>query len=461
MSKHIVVIQKQLFVTVILLCVFSSCKKFLDQKPDKSVVVPSGITDLQALLDNSSRMNQQRTPAFSESSADEYFLPDATYLAFDEEIQSVYRWQRLPYNFQNDWSVAYEPVYTANFCLEQLEKIPVNVNNLQQWNNIKGSALFFRSYYFLCLSWTFSKAYHKDSASKHPGIVLRLNSDFNIPSVRATVQESYDRSINDAKESLFYLPDYPQHVMRPSKAAAYGLLARAYLSMGQYDSSFRYADLCLQLKNNLMDYNADADLNGSINAATPFKRFNKETIFYSEMSTLSTPTYVQRARIDTVLYASFHTDDLRQKAFFLSVPPYQQFKGSYTGNNNQFFTGLATDELYLIRAECAARRSDITAAMNDLNTLMQKRWSNTVPYPFITAINKDEALAKILAERKKELYMRGVRWSDIKRLNIEQANIILTLIIGGQTYTLLPNAGYYALPLPDDIIRLTGIAQNQ
>jgi len=56
--------------------------------------------------------------------------------------------------------------------------------------------------------------------------------------------------------------------------------------------------------------------------------------------------------------------------------------------------------------------------------------------------------------------MRGLRWMDIKRLNKENRNITIKRLIGGQEFTLSPNANYYALPLPNDIIQLTGMQQN-
>jgi starch-binding outer membrane protein, SusD/RagB family len=450
------------YLLLLLTCItLLSCKKFLDANPDTAVAVPSSLSHLQALLDHSARMNLARTPSFSELSSDDFFLLDDTYNAFTKEQQSAYTWSRLPYNIINDWSIAYQPVYTSNYCLDQLEKIPVSIATLENWNNVKGSALFFRSYYFLGLTWSHAKAYVHDSADKHLGIVLRMGSDFNVPSKRATVRETYQRILADTKEAIACLPDYGLNTMRPSKAAAYGLLARTYLSMRQYDSAFRYAHLCLQLKNSLIDYNADADLNGNVNAAIPFKRFNKETVFYTEMNGIGSVNSFTRARIDTMLYASYDNNDLRKKAFFRASAPYFLFKGSYTGNTNNYFTGITTAEILLTRAECYARLGNIAEAMNDLNTLMRKRWDNSVVYPLITAVNDTDAVNKILAERRKELYMRGMRWMDIKRLNRENRNIVLTRKIGTQVFTLLPNAGYYALPLPSDIIQITGIEQNQ
>jgi len=112
-----------------------------------------------------------------------------------------------------------------------------------------------------------------------------------------------------------------------------------------------------------------------------------------------------------------------------------------------------------MRAECFARAGNTAAALNDLNTLIQKRWKTGTFIPF-TAANPQQALNIILTERRKELIFRDLRWIDIKRLNKEGAAIIIKRIINGQTYQLEPNDNRYALPLPLDIINLTGIQQN-
>ncbi|MFC0774071.1 RagB/SusD family nutrient uptake outer membrane protein [Terrimonas alba] len=438
----------------------TSCKKYLDEKPDSKLAVPSTLSDLQALLDFSFRMNLKRTPTFGEASSDDYFLLDETYNNFDQEKQQIYTWSRNDYNFQNDWSIAYEPVYNSNFCLETIDNIPLTASNADQWNTIKGSALFFRSYYFLQLMWVYAKAFDETTANTDLGIVLRLNADFNIPSVRSSVKDCYERISNDAKQAALHLPDHPSHPFRPSKASAYGLLSRAYLSMRIYDSALLYADRCLQIKNTLMDFNADTDVDPDLSSSVPFKRFNKETIFYTEMNAtffINDPYY---AKVDTTLYNSYPEHDLRKTAYYKPNSGFRQFKGNYTGDEYFYFTGIATDEVWLIRAEAHARVGSINEAMNDLNTLLKTRWKNTEPYTPYTAASVPEALAIILSERRKELHGRGLRWMDIKRLNKEAANITLKRIINGQVYSLAPNASYYALPLPADIIQLTGIPQN-
>jgi len=313
----------------------------------------------------------------------------------------------------------------------------------------------------LNLSWIFSKAFDDGTANNDLGIALRLGSDFNVPSVRATVRQSYDRVILDTKTAIPLLPDYPQHVLRPSKAAAYGLLARAYLSMRKYDSAFKYSDLCIRLKNELMNYNVQGGDVIDITAPVTFKRYNAETIFFSQIN-LQTLAHPDLGKIDTVLYAMYDSNDLRKKAFFTPDPGsrYQKFKGNYTRAKDFFFTGIATDEMYLTRAECYARLNNKDSALADLNKLLRNRWQ-TGTFADITATDAQDALNKILVERRKELLMRGLRWIDIKRLNKEPGpGIFLNRVMHGQTYTLQPNAGYYALPLPTDIINLTAMPQN-
>jgi hypothetical protein len=451
------------FRTMAVLCIMVvaiSCRKYLDKKSDSSFSVPTGLYDLQAMLDGSIKMNQTETPSFGEASADDYFLDSATQQSLALETQHLYTWKRDPYNYGNDWNYVYSAIYTANYCLEMVDKIAPAPSTQAAWNNVRGSALFFRSYNLLNIMWVHAVSYDASSADKDLGVVLRTSSDFNEPSKRSTVRECYDQIIKDAYESIDYLPEIPITTLRPSKPAAYGLLARAYLSMREYDSAYKYADLSLQIKSDLMDYNNDEGIDWSVADNSPFKQFNKETIFYTEMNYAITMHYSDYSKVDTTLYTMYSPNDLRRNAFYWFPAVYPQYKGSYCGSYWIYFTGLATDEMYLIRAEGHARAGRITAAMEDLNALLIKRWNNTVAYVPLTASDANDAIQKVLDERRKELYMRGLRWMDIKRLNKEDRNIVLTRMLNGIQYQLQPNSSYYALPLPADIIKLAGIPQN-
>ncbi len=433
----------------------------MDKKSNSSLVTPSTLSDLQAILDDASTMNLERTPSYDESTSDEFFLTTDEFNSLNEADSKTYTWQYFPYQFGNDWSSSYQPIYNANLVLDLVKNIPQTTMNNDAWNNVKGAALFYRSYYFLGLLWDYAKAYDSTTADKDLGIVIRQTSDFNVKSTRATNRQCYQQVIADAKASIALLPAYPQHVLRPSKAAAYGLLARCYLSMRNYPEALLYADSSLQLNHQLVDYNGDADINGSIAANVPFRQFNKETVFYSELNTYQYICFTSLiGSIDTTLYASYNANDLRLKAFYkTNGNGYHSYKGVYTGSIYDIFSGIATDEMYLTRAECYIRNGQVQAGLNDLNSLLIKRYKTGTFIP-VTASTQVDALNIILQERQKELVMRGLRWMDIKRLNKEGHDIILKRIENGQTYTLLPNANFYALPLPEDIVQQTGMPQN-
>jgi len=438
---------------------FNSCKKYLDAKSNTALVTPQTLKDLQGLMDDGIYMNLGTTPSYGESSADDYFLLPATVSGLSTMQLDVYTWTKTDYIYGRDWSKAYTAIFNSNLCLDLLGNIERTEANRQEWDNVKGSALFFRGYYYLLLNLQHGLAFDPLTSDTDLGIVLRESSDFNKVSVRSSVKKCYDQILSDITGSVVYLPDYPLNLLRPSKAAAYALLSRLGLYLHDYNMVVKNADLSLKLQKDLMDYNGDADIIG-LTSSLPFKKFNKETIFYTEMLYnfgLHTATV---GFTDSLLYSSYDLNDLRRTAFFSASKGYQVFKGNYGASVNALFSGLATDEVYLNRAEGKAFLGDVSGAMQDLNTLMIKRWRKTVVFTPFSADTKDAALALIRRERRKELLFRGLRWGDIKRYNKENANIVLYRNIAGRQISLEPNSKFYALPLPSDIIQITGLPQN-
>jgi tetratricopeptide (TPR) repeat protein len=418
------------------------------------LVIASTLSDYQALLDNYLKINN--APGTAEASSDDYYIVDADFASLNmENLRRTYTWKgELLFDiFPNNWSRCYDIVYYANVALQGLQKIEMNAANNITYDNVKGQAFFLRGFAMSQAAVLWCKSYDRSTASTDLGLPLRMNPDFNEPSVRSSLQQTYDQILTDLKMAAQVLPNTAVHVMRPSKAAAYGALARVYLSMREYENALLYADSSLAVYNKLLDYNT---LNAT--ATFPIAAYNTEIIYQTEMAT---PPLLgnTRGKIDSTLYKQYATDDLRKTIFFKNNNNGTfGFKGSYDASAN-LFAGMATDEMYLIRAEGYARKGNITNAMNDLDTLLIKRWKKGTLISS-TASSPLEAINKILLERRKELLMRGIRWSDLKRLNLEGANIILKRIINGQTYILLPNDVKYALPIPEDIINLTGMPQN-
>lgn len=434
-------------ITIFLLLAFSGCRDFLDLKGNNTYEVPTSLDHLQALLNENGTMNVAATPAMGDYWSDDYYLPLERFEALPEVFQGSYTWSLKDFIHPNDWSSAYRPIYPANYCLEGLRRIARNADNSAQYDYIRGVALFFRAYYYQQLLWTFSPAYDAATARADVGIVLKEDSDFNTPSVRSSVQEGYDRVIQEAQLALDLLPDLSKIPTLPSKAAAHGLLARAYLSMRQYPDALDHVEEALKLKSNLIDFNKKTTGVDPGQTFT-FQKYNSDIVFYSEMNSYR-GNLTGGAPVDTSLLRSYGEADLRKHFYFIENNGDTTFRGSYA--NNVMFSGIATDELHLIRAECLARAGRISETMDALNYFLRFRFDDNEVYVPVTASNKEEALDIVLLERRKTLLFRGMRLMDIKRLNKEGRNIALVRNIGDKQYRLEPNDPRMVVPLPEDL----------
>lgn len=444
--------KKLIYITALIICIaLASCKKFLDERPQSSLRIPSTVSDFQSLLDNFSVMNYQDL-ASAEMVAGDFYLTDADWASRTEQERRLYLWEttNVMSVTSNDWINMYNMVYRANTVIEGTAELHA-VNNTA-WDNVLGQAYYYRAKSFLQLLGSYALAY--DEGEDNPGIPLRLDTDFNKRSVRSSVVQGYQQVVADLKKSLALLPNTPLHVMRPGRPAGHALLARTYLMMREYEAAGLHADSCLQLKSDLIDYNT---LNLSV--TNPFVMFHPETIHYTRFQNPASMSNV-RAKINLEIINSYADGDLRKPVLYrLSAGAYAQ-RGSYSGETIPF-SGLATDEVYLIRAESHARAGRLQTALDDVNKLLKMRWDKNKAFVPYAAGTKEMALAIVLSERRKELTLRGLRWTDIKRLNKEGKGITLTRTIEGKTYTLPANSARFANPIPENIIDISGMEQNK
>lgn len=443
-----------IFSVLTLTLFFSACKKYLDEKPSRNMVVPRTLDDLQALLDRHDIMNEESGPGLLEIITDDYYVNSDEWFSSDQFEALNYIWDKDA-TLYSAWRMAYQkPIYYSNVILDRLTELDVDINS-EAYKNIKGAALFYRAFAFYNLAQIYCKPY-SNSASEDPGIVLRTTSTIQIESKRASVQQTYDQIIEDLKEAAELLPETTSFPTRPNKAAANGALARTYLSMRDYDNAGLYADLYLQNFGTLIDFNTLDPF-----SPAPIERFNVETIYYSYLSFhgINDPSY---AKIDPTLYSYYDDNDLRKTVFFESNGNgAYYFKGSYDGTlySGTPFNGIATDEMYLIRAESRARKGQTDLAMEDLNSLLEKRWLAGTFTP-ISATTAEEALDIILRERRKELFFRGLRWTDLRRYNLEGVNITLQRDLDGTLYTLPPNDLRWVMLIPNEVLIVSNIEQN-
>ena len=434
-------------IAIVLLTV--NCSRFLDEKSDSTLATPETLAANQAMLDDYAILASNATSG--EIAADDVYVTDADFNTMsDQSMKRLYSWEPnyVSQPTGNDWQLCFSRINIFNTVLFNLKQYSIS-----NANNVEGQALLLRASVYLEGAQIWCLAYDKTTAANTLGLPLRLDPDMNKPSVRSTLEETYSQILADLHRASTLLSVKQIARTRPSKVTALAYLSRAYLYMGDYTNALKYGKEALSYHLTLLNYNA---LNPA--AAYPFSDKNIEVILPTYMAN-SAILATTKAKIYNEVYQSYNANDLRKTVLFKILANGEVlFKGNYDGDTTRM-TCIATDEIYLNVAEAQAFLNDKASAMRTLNDFLVTRWK-TGTFTELAAADSAQALQIIRAERRKELLFRGLRWSDIKRYNREGANITLNKTINGKLFTLPPNDLRYAIAIPEDIIKLTGMPQN-
>lgn len=446
-----------MFIAVCACCTLPACQGFLDEKPDIKLVVPRSLNDAELLLNDYSTMNMNY-PQYGELGSDDYFLTDDLWeSATDIDERNTYIWADLPYEDAAQWRGPYKAVNNTNQVLEVLADVNAS-DDPDRYRRLLGEAHFFRAFAFHQLAGTFCGAYQKSTAGSEYGIPLRLTPGIDRQSVRATLEETYRQIILDYQVAVSNLPVENPYLGKPALRSAYAALSRTYLDMGEFEQANLYADSCLKIYPDLIDFNSLSNSGG-----LPFVRFNKEVLFPA-VSRSTGLMNAERSYVDSVLFKSYEPDDLRKTLFFEAsgeLSDAYHFKGSFDNSSNNLFVGLSNSEIYLIKAETAARLGKVDVALSTMNRLLKSRWK-TGKFVNWAETDPDRLLGMIISERRKEMVYRGRRWSDLKRLNLDpRFAVTLSRKLGDQIYTLDPNSAKYAYRLSEMVVTLGEIPQNK
>ncbi len=458
--------KNQILIFFAIIC-FLSCKKqeeWLDKKSNKADVVPVTLKDFQALMDNTDVITEGH-PSIGMTGSDNGYVTDAVYQTLTGvSDKAAYIWASDIYegstqlSTTTDWVYPYQVVEYCNVALDGLSKIEQTAANKSEWENIKGSALFYRSMAFYELAQIYAKPYDRNSAASDLGIPIRLESDINVRSVRTTIQQTYEQILNDLQSAYEMLPITPLYKTRPGKPAVNALLSKVYLNMGDYQNALVYADKTLIQVSALLNFNSV-----SPTPAYPFPTYqvgNPEIILHSGMVGYGSQN-INNQLVEESLYNLYSLNDLRRSLFFrINANGTKSFRGRYVGSPGHF-GGIATNQIYLIKAEAQARTGKIPESMSTLNSLLATRFTTGTYVPY-SASNETDALNIILRERNKELPFTGnIRWEDLRRLNKDPRFAkTLNRTVNGKVYTLPPNDPRYVLPIIPLEISLYGLEQN-
>lgn len=338
------------------------------------------------------------------------------------------------------WSGEFNKILNANTVLSVLSSV---AGSDAEKEELRKEAHFIRAY----SNWTLAQEYclpYNEANKAELGLPIKRTISFKESGKRASLADTYQFIEDDMKEALTtnvkFTAGSKNRVWRISKPAVYSFAARFYLSKNMYEKALEYAQLALTEHSAMVNYNTDMSyaepstkitVDGSVfEVKYPFTYKNgvESGVAWKEAYYFRTLQYSVGWFIpsESLLRLYDQTYDLRYR--YHIVEHFSYIKGlkspSYDYPGYMFLgrwdlpSGPSVAEMLLVKAECFARQGNVTEAMDAVNILRANRMDRSAPANVInlSASSPDEALTKILEERRRELPFT-MRWFDIRRLN--------------------------------------------
>lgn len=426
----------------------ASCKKsFYDQEPYDALPVSSAIksdADLNVAVNGmyaSLRdvdLYGRTLPVRGDLAADNVYLRTGNsgrYLIFRDFNQTVATSEP-----GNVWTAAYGAIKNANLIINS------DLASTPAINELKGEAYAVRALMHFELVRNFAHPY--TVAPNDPGVPIVTAYEQNALPARNTVKEVYTQIVSDLNqayslislnqgESLTLSATQSERLMTSeyiSKYAAKGLLAKVYLTMGDWQAA---RDAALDVVNNSGFSLVSADDYVGFWADPGARTDGVETLFEissdasSNLSSDQLSAFYEQPPIGygdlwvtNDLYSKYSATDVRKDVILTGSSSgqtiYVNNKYSNTGNpaDKDNIKVLRYADVVLILAEAYANLPDDGNARTYLNMVVQERDPSFAGY----ASSGAQLKADILNERRKELAFEGDRYWDLMRLNLPIAN---------------------------------------
>jgi len=413
---------------LLLLTLLSGCKDFLGNVP-KGYQIPTKVKEYELLLndDNLVRLSGKDFDLMADEinvpvTLDENLYYQTTLRNMTPEWRRIYLYQAPFYGPDKsdvNYDAAYRRIFTYNSILTGLKTASGDEKEMAQ---VRAEALACRALEYLTLVGIYGPGYDSEHASEIKTIALLTDNDINHKDLSPASQQAvYRQILADLEEAIPLLPQKPVgNAYRMSKAAGYGIYARAAWQMKDYKTALVHARKALELNSELVDYkklelHAEEWAPGARNNY-PSPLLNPENILIRLLSP-SEGFNVYALVSHSVLSLFDGTEDMRRKIFITDAldgdpnacPPGELIWEPAIYPN----VGISTPEMYLIAAECEARVGSRDEALRLLNHLRDYRIVDNTP---LRISDKTELIRAVLDERQREFLFRGFfRIVDLKR----------------------------------------------
>ncbi|AOM76148.1 RagB/SusD family nutrient uptake outer membrane protein [Pedobacter steynii] len=459
---------------VMLVLLFSSCKKMLDIKPVNSMM-PVTIADYESVLLGG--YPKQDFYFKTELMTDNAFVNLQTINSLERSNEPWYVWASShqmegvaddPY-----WGQLYKSVYYANTVLDEFSKRNPSAADKVLFETVKGEAYALRAFSYFYLLNLYADVYAPETLNDH-GVPMPLtavdvheNTQNNVREPIAKVWEQILKDIDQA--SLLLRGKAEKSKFRLNYNSLQLFKARVNLFMGDYEEAVAASTIVMNTKG-LFDMN---ETQSHIDKETERYAFTSnygmidtdyknEVLFFMAGKANNNIFYhgMGAAKPAVELLDLCKRNGLMdyRKYIFDSYADLNTADGVQTGptiynmfakqENPNYHIGLKVSEAYVIRAEAYAKTGRKDLAVNDLNLLLVKRIKKGTFVPLKSAdfANQEELLKRIYEERRIETaFEGGLRWFDLRRLGKPSLTHVYK---NGQVYTLKEKDPRYILQIP-------------
>lgn len=454
----------------------ASCNDFLNDIP-KGQKTPKTWEDYNAFMKNNTFPYFEMDQLFA-LMGDVFKTPSA--LNSSELTRAHYYWDEsvdrtlINSEDKNAYYSAYEALFYWNLIIEEVPEATECTEGQRQMLIAQAKVLRVMTYYYVA---NYYADQYCEQTKEKLSVPLVTSASVESASPQVTLEALYQFMLDDLNSAIDALPQTGESIFHPTKAAGYGMLARIYLSMGNYEKALENASLALEENDQLYDwiqfYNDDIDRFTDPTKYTTACKSDpeKENVenyvyhfssmrFWNGISNTSYAITPERA-------AQFEEGDTRLLTHWksrVSSSGIPYYSGIYGLEPNK--GGIRTPEMYYIKAECLARRggtNDIQEAMNLVNKVRKTR---ILPeyYQDWSATDTKDAVRKIIADKASEYIQNQLIFCDYRRLNKDpEYAFTLTKTIDGTTYTLSPDSHLWIMPFPIEVLNNPGngtITQN-
>ena len=430
-------------ISALMVSAFSSCKKdFLDLKPYNALPLESALTteaDLYTAMNGvyasmrSANLYGRTLPIKGDLMADNTFIKPSNsgrYLDFNQ-----YNFNSANANANGVWTSAYVVIKNANLVINSTVAANANVNQF------KGEAYTARALMYFELARNFATPYTVNPDALGVPIVVKYNRDSLPP--RNSLKEVYKLIVDDLNQaftlmtfglgSSLSIPNTSITRANNSsyftKYAAKALLAKVYMTMGDWDNAKAAA---LDVVNN-SGVTVVSNANFAAYWKSPTPRTDKvETIFEvssditnnngtNSLYNFYDPNGYGDAVSTTNLYNTYTATDVRKALIvpsggYLVVQKYPNISNAADKDDTKI---LRISDVILILAETYARTSDEPNALIKLNQIAKARDASFAGF----SSSGSQLIMDIVNERRKELAFEGDRFFDLLRLNLPIAKV--------------------------------------